>query len=393
MVDVLDNTRMRSFAKYGQRLLPTVIDEIAQNDPERRSINKLPESEFMRGVIIPDLDFLLPSRDVPNYPYMTTFDEASYSPFVILNTSGSTGLPQPITVNHGTLVSFDAQQLIPALTGKSLFGTSLSGTRMLMGCPYFYMASGTLLLGLAVYYGVVVVLPPANRPLHADSVNATLNDTKIDGCALPPSILVDIYHGKSLASQVHCFRGPLPPEVVNTIAKITHLSALFGSTEIGFPTQGVCDPGDWEYANYSPFYGSYLRPIDEDGLFEHVFVRRREFGLSQSMFSTYSDIDEFATKDLYRKDPAKTDLWKFCGRLDDVIVLSNAEKFNPVGFESAVAAHPAVRWALVDGHRKSRTCLLVAVRLPSPRRGTWSSCTRSGQPYQRRIVQARPMQE
>lgn len=59
-----------------------------------------------------------------------------------------------MSVNHGTLTSFDAQQLIPKLTGTRLLGCSLSGSRMLMGSAYYHMASFTLLLGFAVssYY-------------------------------------------------------------------------------------------------------------------------------------------------------------------------------------------------------------------------------------------------
>ncbi|KAL9595711.1 MAG: hypothetical protein Q9219_006277 [cf. Caloplaca sp. 3 TL-2023] len=227
------------------------------------------------------------------------------------------------------------------------------------------MASFTLLLGLAVYFGVIVILPPTKQPLTAGLVDAIHVHAKADGCALPPSILVDIYHDKSMLSRLSHLKyiffagGPLPPDVGKTVASITHLSTLFGSTEIGFPIQEICEPVDWEYVKYSPFYGSYFRPFNEDGLYEHIFFRRRELDLFQSIFSTYPDLEVFSTKDLYRKHPTKPNLWKFCGRLDDIIVLSNAEKFNPVDFETMVAAHPAIKSAIVGGHGRSQTALLV----------------------------------
>lgn len=327
----------------------------------------------MRTIIVPDLDFFLQSKDVSNYPYDKTFDEARYSPFVVLHTSGSTGMPHPIIVNHGTLASFDAYQLIPSLTGKPVLGSSLPGTRMLMAFPYFHMASFTLLLGLAVYYGVIIVLPPPHQPLTASLVDAIHMNVDVDGCALPPSILVDIYHDKAMLSRLEHLKfiffagGPLPPEVGNAVARATHLSTLFGSTEIGFPIQEVCSPEDWEYVRYSPFYGSLFRPLGEDDLFEQILVRRRELDLFQSVFSTYPKIAEFSTKDLYRKHPVKSGLWKFMGRTDDVIVLSNAEKLNPVDFESVVSSHPAIRSALVGGHGKPQTCLLVEPAVVSER--------------------------
>lgn len=328
-------------------------------------LSRLPTRESMKRIVIPGLDFFLQSDNGPKYPYRKSFDEARYSPFVILHTSGSTGMPHPITVNQGTLASFDAHQLIHGLTGKPVLGTSLPRTRMLMAFPYFHMASFTLLLGLVVYYGVVVVLPPSNQPLTASLVDAIHTHANVDGCALPPSILVDIYHDKSMLSRLERLKyiffagGPLPPEVGNAVARITHLSTLFGSTEIGFPIQEVCDPEDWEYVRYSPFYGSVFRPIGEDDLFEQILVRRRELDLFQSIFSTYPNIAEFSTKDLYKEHPTKAGLWKFMGRTDDVIVLSNAEKFNPVDFESVICSHPAIRSALVGGHGKPQTCLLV----------------------------------
>ncbi|KAI4168740.1 MAG: hypothetical protein LQ343_006176 [Gyalolechia ehrenbergii] len=336
-------------------------------------LSRLSARTSMRTIIVPDLDFFLQSKDVSNYPYDKTFDEARYSPFVVLHTSGSTGMPHPIIVNHGTLASFDAYQLIPSLTGKPVLGSSLPGTRMLMAFPYFHMASFTLLLGLAVYYGVIIVLPPPHQPLTASLVDAIHMNVDVDGCALPPSILVDIYHDKAMLSRLEHLKfiffagGPLPPEVGNAVARATHLSTLFGSTEIGFPIQEVCSPEDWEYVRYSPFYGSLFRPLGEDDLFEQILVRRRELDLFQSVFSTYPKIAEFSTKDLYRKHPVKSGLWKFMGRTDDVIVLSNAEKLNPVDFESVVSSHPAIRSALVGGHGKPQTCLLVEPAVVSER--------------------------
>ena len=94
----------------------------------------------------------------------------------------------------------------------------------------------TLLLGFAVYYGVTVVLPPANPPLTANLANRITKAVKPDGCVLPPSIIVDMYRDKSSLPEMErlqyiCFAGgPLPHEAGNRITQITHLSAISGST-------------------------------------------------------------------------------------------------------------------------------------------------------------------
>lgn len=47
----------------------------------------------MKHVVIPSLEELLNMDEVPHYPYDKTFDEAKNDPFVVLHTSGTTGMP------------------------------------------------------------------------------------------------------------------------------------------------------------------------------------------------------------------------------------------------------------------------------------------------------------
>ena len=196
-------------------------------------------------------------------------------------------------------------------------------------------------------------------------INSIHANARVDGSVLSPSILVDIYHERSFLPKLSRLKyflfagGSLPRKVGDQISRNTYLATLFGSMETAFPPHEVCDSEDWRYVRYSPFNGSVFHPLHEDGVFEHIIFRRRELDLFQSVFSTFPDMDEFWTKGLYRAHPIKSDLWKFCGRTDDVIIFSNAEEFNPVDFESAISSHPAIKTALVGGHGKFQTCLLV----------------------------------
>lgn len=47
----------------------------------------------MKHVVIPELDVLLDKEKAAHYPYEKTFDEAKNDPYVILHTSGTTGMP------------------------------------------------------------------------------------------------------------------------------------------------------------------------------------------------------------------------------------------------------------------------------------------------------------
>ncbi|KAL8974625.1 MAG: hypothetical protein Q9197_001137 [Variospora fuerteventurae] len=108
-----------------------------------------------------------------------------------------------------------------------------------------------------------------------------------------------------------------------------------------------------------PSDGHVFRPLADDGLYEHFLVRRHYLNLFQGIFSTYPVQDEFPTQDVYRKHPTKPGLWRFAGRVDDVIVFSNAEKFYPDDFEDTISSHPAVRTTVMGGHGEFQSCLLI----------------------------------
>ena len=319
----------------------------------------------MNVVQIPSLESFLQPADVAPYTYGKTFDEARHMPFLALHTSGSTGLPKSVILNHGTFSSMDAYSLIPSLGGRDVIGPSLKGTRMLVGFPLTHAAAYTLLVGLAVYYGVVGVLPPANQPLTANLADQIHRLASVDGTALPPTTLIDIYNEPQQLRRLRelqyvFFAGSsLPKKVGDAIAATTNLATLIGSTEMGYLPIEITDRSDWDYVSYSPFYGSEFRPVGTDGLYEHCVVRNKSLELFQSIFFTYPGISEFRTKDLYERHPTKENLWRHRGRIDDLVVFSNGEKLNPTDIEIMISAHPAVMSALVGGEGKFHSFLLV----------------------------------
>ena len=60
-------------------------------------------------------------------------------------------------------------------------------------------------------------------------------------------------------------------------------------------------------------------------LFELGFVRDPQLDRFQIIFSTFPTRQEYWTSELYAKHPTKPDLWKYNGRADDIMVLSNGE--------------------------------------------------------------------
>lgn len=92
-----------------------------------------------------------------------------------------------------------------------------------------------------------------------------------------------------------------------------------------------------------------------------MFVRKSAYPnhLVQAIFVTFPDIDEYHTKDCFSKHPTKEGLWKYDARLDDVIVLSNGEKINPIAMEGTIASCPAVAGCIIIGQARFQTALFV----------------------------------
>lgn len=322
----------------------------------------------MKTILFPGLDHFLKDDTVEHYPYLKTFAQARLEPLVALHTSGSTGIPKPVIMVHGTLSCIDAYRLIPSLGFREVAGPSWDGTRLFLAFPLFHAASMCYLLGLGIYCGVICVLPPSGVPLTvsiADQIHTTGN---VQGSALPPSILVDLVKEPSFQKNLWPLQyviyagGPLLKETGDAICSKTKLVTLTGSTEVGLPAIEVGERGDWDYLSYSPLMGYDYRPIELDGMYEQFIVRQSSLNLFQSVFSTFPNLNEYSMNDLYEKHPTKPGLVRLCGRTDDVITFSTAEKLNPTTMEDTINSHPDVLSALVAGQGKLQPCLIIESR-------------------------------
>ncbi len=84
--------------------------------PETK-VDHILEKYAMRHVVIRTFDEWLAQESVPHYPYEKSFEEAAHDPFIVIHTSGSTGLPKPITLYHGGLATTDMHHVMPRSDG------------------------------------------------------------------------------------------------------------------------------------------------------------------------------------------------------------------------------------------------------------------------------------
>ena len=96
----------------------------------------------MRHAVIRTFDQWLAQESVAHYEYEKSFEEAANDPFIVIHTSGSTGLPKPITLRHGGLATSDAHHLMPALNGYDpsvILPLGQKPTRVFASLPPFHV--------------------------------------------------------------------------------------------------------------------------------------------------------------------------------------------------------------------------------------------------------------
>lgn len=182
---------------------------------------------------------------------------------------------------------------------------------------------------------------------------------------MAPSLLTEIAADDAVLemmtrwSSVTYGGGPLPVSTGHLLQTKLKVLQVLGSSETqNLPELLSISEDDWPYLYFHPHLGLEFRERMK-GLHELVFVRRPEFLKHQGAFCTFPELNEYGMKDLYEKHPHKSGFWKYRGRLDDIIVLSNGEKFNPRSAECKIENDPDVKSALIVGTAREQPALLI----------------------------------
>jgi thioester reductase-like protein len=323
----------------------------------------------MQVLEIPGMQHWIEHVEVNPYPYTKEFAEAKYEPFVVLHTSGSTGMPKPVVMGHGTVAPIGVFSDLYAQGETSTYPAICAGKRVYLGFPLFHAAGICMILPGCLYSGFTAVLGPF--PPSAEVVNAINVHGNVQHACMAPMTLIELVkepeylENLSRVEQITFGGGPLPQAVGNLIVKKTKLLTCLGSTECGVLPALLSDPEDWSYMSVDPRLGHEYRHVNDD-FYEQVIVKKPELEQYQGIFTTFPDLEEYPMRDLYSKHPTKENTWLYQGRLDDIIVFSTGEKLNPLDLESAINANKPVQAAIVAGLGRFQSCLLVeAVKPPT----------------------------
>ncbi|KAJ5622177.1 NRPS-like enzyme [Penicillium herquei] len=305
------------------------------------------------------------SDQVPQYPHDVKFTDVEDLPVIIIHSSGTTGNPKPIMITYGYLATMDNLQNIPLPPGRqsSLLSHSRRGELRFHCTPMFHFM-GIITLADSIFFESPFLFPPES-PLTPNlfSEMMSLSPTPTWGVFTPWTLeaLVASEEGvealKKLSGIIYG-GAPMAEATGNKLSEITKLQTVLASSETSYTPVLLCeDSADWGYLEWIPEYD--LRMEDAgDGLWELVLPKpaTRQY---HAIFHSHPHLEEYRTGDLFRPHPSKPGLWRYDGRGDDIVVLSNGEKFNPIEAEKLIEAHPLISSAAIFGQDRFQAALLI----------------------------------
>ena len=212
-----------------------------------------------------------------------------------------------------------------------------------------------------------VVLGPADRPPTGRIASEIMERYELRALFCPPSIFEQLViepkgleQAKGLDFLLYA-GGPLSTNTGDLLSQVTDVCQFYGFTETGSVTTLIPRREDWASLEWHPSFRVEMQP-SEDEAYELVLRRDPSLQGIRGLSCNFPDVEEYHTRDLFRPLPTKPNLWRFHGRLDDIIVLSNGEKFNPSPSEAKIAGHPLLSGAVIVGLGRFQPALLVETR-------------------------------
>ena len=146
----------------------------------------------MTPAVFLELEELLDSSLVDNYPMRKTFDEAAQDVYLILHSSGTTGLPKPLPIRHAQVAAIIYQAQLPedCDCGEPGFRRysviNECAGRMIVPFAPFNGISAVVLMCLTVFGRTVYVFGPADKGMGPADLLEIIEHGRGDSAFCPP---------------------------------------------------------------------------------------------------------------------------------------------------------------------------------------------------------------
>ena len=152
------------------------------------------------------------------------------------------------------------------------------------------------------------------------------------------------------------------------VSKHTNLYAQWGTTETMIIVSMENDPEDFDYCAFDlEPNGLEFRHVSED-IYEMVFHRTSRSYPYVAFFRREPEATIYQPGDLWspHPDPQKAaNLWKFRGRIDDLITYQDGNNFHPAAYELKHCEHDLIRTACLTGTGHRQPVLVLELNDPA----------------------------
>ncbi|KAF4951580.1 hypothetical protein FGADI_7355 [Fusarium gaditjirri] len=151
---------------------------------------------------------------------------------------------------------------------------------------------------------------------------------------------------------------PLPEDLGTKLVRLgVQLVSLYGSSETGTLLTSLRPAEDkgWNWLRAPREIGHLLR-FEQQGSDTYELICPKEWPLRSD---SNQDDGSWRTKDLFIRHPTMWGAFKYVGRVDDILVLENGEKFNPISVENEISSSPFIDGCIIFGTGKPTTGIAV----------------------------------